>query len=63
MKVCSMKFIIREDLVQIIAERFRIDLDNKQEANKKLGEFIVEYITNQVKIAEAGAEIQVADHG
>jgi len=56
MKQCEMKFIIDENLLRTIAKRFKIDLSNDEEANRKLEDFIKEYMTTQIRITK---EIQV----
>lgn len=56
MKECEIKFVIDEILLKIIAMKFKIDLKNKEEANKKLEEYIKDYLKTQLK---ATKEVQV----
>lgn len=52
MKECELKFIIDENLITKIAKRFEIDLSDKDEANRRLEEFVREYMTTQIRISE-----------
>lgn len=56
MKECEMKFAIDENLLETIAKRLKIDLADRKNANRKLEDFIKEYMTTQLRITK---EIQV----
>lgn len=52
MKQCEIKFVIDDTLLKIIALKFKIDLRNKEEANRKLEEFIKDYIKTQMRVTK-----------
>lgn len=60
MKQCEIKFVIDDNLLKIIALRFKIDLANKDEANRKLEEFIKDYMETQMRITK-NIEARVRD--
>jgi len=60
MKQCEIKFVIDETLLEIIAIKFKIDLWNKEEANRKLEEFIKEYMKTQMRVTK-DIEAKVTD--
>ncbi|MFA6097368.1 MAG: hypothetical protein WC788_07120 [Candidatus Paceibacterota bacterium] len=60
MKQCEIKFVIDETLLEIIAIKFKIDLWNKEEANRKLEEFVKDYMKIQMRVT-SDAEVKITD--